>query len=829
MIVRRLTEQRSIHRETGAHPEARKAMRVFARSGLRVVAALTTGSSSMLALALKPSQENSALFGTRREVLCFIDLKPRLSEDALDTIRTIVEHELPVVTAELILVLSSDKSARSICAEYSELTKSMVIGFSHAEVGRCVPYGSQPFIRLLQRRFFNRDLYAYASPVRESFAFFGRQGMIIEQSAKLKRAANSVGIFGLRRMGKTSLLYRIHERLKQNGSAYIAHIDLERIDAIEASAQYFFWSLGEAIFDAHKAIRDIDGFRLFGKSKTIVDVHRSTILELFRHDLELLLRESKRPLVVSLDELEMMFPGPATNPGWDDCFVQIWKLLRGMSQEHERKLVFLVAGTNPLPIESPQVGTRQEDNPIFQWIEINYLPPLRRAETKELLTQTGARMGLLWADDATDAVFEAVGGHPHLTRAFGSQAHRQLLPRDTDVAVTKDFVKEAYEEFIRHRSLMIGQLLAVLQDHYPDEHYMLETLAMGRLGEFQNMAALAPEFVSHLRGYGLVDLASTPPTMRIEVLQTFMQLRAQDNINQPERSLSKGDSVGRGAFEILNQIGTPGGYSEVYRARVLIEQEQLAVGSEVAIKVLKTGSSFQQLQREVEALQTIDHDHVVRLIDYGSEANQQHYIVMEYLEGSTLKARCVRSNRLNAEETQLLLVSMLRAMEAFHPDRRGIDRGRSGEFQTSIELESTTQARHGYIHRDIKPENIVWVDGRGPILIDFNISSKAGDRSKTTSSTPGYLRPLVAGERWAPRHDLFSLGVTVSQAVAGQTIGAAADPEEQMESIQNLLLVVEADASASHFEIIRRLCSVDPEVAYETAYQALSSMQASTR
>ncbi len=805
-------------------PLAARTWRALELARLTPQTVLVRAGASAVVLVLQPSRSNSELLGTGRKILCLVTEDRWLSRDDVIELAGEAVSRTPQVTAELVFVVSNDSETSQKCRDLSEDVQTTVVGLSAEDVGRCAPYGRRTLIRLVQSRFYSRDLYTYSTPVREAPSFFGRRELIDQATTSLKKAGSNVGLFGLRRMGKTSLMYRIHARLKTNESAYVAHIDVERIDGIEASVEYFLWSLGEAIYDAHRAIRAVDGLRMFGRSSSIVDLDRAQIPELFRHDLDRILRNIRRPIVVSIDELEMMFPPTAVSPGWTDAFVPIWRLLRGMSQEYNRRLVFLLAGTNPHPIEAPKVGAA--DNPIYQWIDINFLRPLTQAESRELLAKVGARMGLRWTNSAADYVYGMVGGHPLLTRAYGSLVHKALLPRESEVGVDEPTARSCLTEFTQERSGVLEQMLLVLAEQYPDEHMMLEMLAEGRVGEYRSYASVLPELTHHLTGYGLVGDESGLPAIQIDLLQSVMQRRQSDLGGARRAQLTTpgpGEIVGGDRYELLYEIGVPGGYSDVFVARVT-ESSLVMKGEEVAVKMFRKGTSFQQLQREVDALTQIQHPNVVKILDHGSEPNGRHYVVMEYLRGDPLSSRCDRANRLSSPEAGKLLRQLLEALVVIHPDPKLVERGRAQEYPSSSDVEETARARHGYIHRDIKPDNVVVVADRGPVLIDFNISSKSGASRQTSSATPGFARPAEAGGAWTPGHDLYGLGLTIACASVGVLVPAHPDPTDHDRAIADLMEMVRKELEPHLAAVVERLCESDPVRRYACAADVLADL-----
>src|SRR5690606_24608787 len=110
-----------------------------------------------------------------------------------------------------------------------------------------------------------RDLYWLSAAVTSPAAFFGRRALIAEIATELRRGQSHIGLFGLRKMGKTSLLFRLLETLRGDSTILAAHVDLQRIDAVNPSMEYFLWSLGEQLANSNSRVRRLTGLRLFGK------------------------------------------------------------------------------------------------------------------------------------------------------------------------------------------------------------------------------------------------------------------------------------------------------------------------------------------------------------------------------------------------------------------------------------------------------------------------------------------------------------------------------------------------------------------------------------
>lgn len=208
-------------------------------------------------------------------------------------------------------------------------------------------------------------------------------------------------------------------------------------------------------------------------------------------------------------------------------------------------------------------------------------------------------------------------------------------------------------------------------------------------------------------------------------------------------ALAPGERLDR--YEIVEAIGH-GAFSDVYLAvdpdggRVVLKCPHEGIIGDVA--------TFDRFRREMEIARRLDHPGIQHSLDPGGDRTRP-YLVMEYIEGETLREHLARRGRLPIAEAVALVDQLADAMGYAH--------------------------RQGVTHRDLKPENVlVTADGR-PVVTDFGIALMSGARRLTwrwlTSQlgTPDYMAPeQVQGERGDARTDVYALGVILFEMLAGR-------------------------------------------------------------
>ena len=195
-------------------------------------------------------------------------------------------------------------------------------------------------------------------------------------------------------------------------------------------------------------------------------------------------------------------------------------------------------------------------------------------------------------------------------------------------------------------------------------------------------------------------------------------------------------------YKIVGQVGT-GGMSDVYKAK------DHALGRYVAIKVLKSEFSedtnfVSKFRTEAQSAAVLEHPNIVNIYDVGSE-NGIHYIVMEYVEGITLKTYIEKKGQLTYKEALSIAIQVGRGIQAAHAKN--------------------------IVHRDIKPQNIIIsTDGKVKVT-DFGIARAVSENTihSDVMGSVHYASPEQARNGYVSnRSDIYSLGIVMYEMVTGR-------------------------------------------------------------
>jgi serine/threonine protein kinase len=226
-----------------------------------------------------------------------------------------------------------------------------------------------------------------------------------------------------------------------------------------------------------------------------------------------------------------------------------------------------------------------------------------------------------------------------------------------------------------------------------------------------------------------------------------------------------------GSYEVIDRLGT-GGMGIVYRAR------DTRLGRTVALKVLRPGADpdlLHRLDREARAASALNHPNIVQIYDVGVAAGEagEHYVVMEYVEGETLRRRLARGP-LPIPEILDLGAQLADGLARAH--------------------------RAGILHRDLKPENLV-ITGDGLLkILDFGLAkvvpapladldaretlTRHGTQAGMLLGTLEYMAPEQASGRAVDaRADQFAVGTILGEMATGRPLFGRETPAQVLAAV----------------------------------------------
>ena len=201
-------------------------------------------------------------------------------------------------------------------------------------------------------------------------------------------------------------------------------------------------------------------------------------------------------------------------------------------------------------------------------------------------------------------------------------------------------------------------------------------------------------------------------------------------------------------YRLIRFVGS-GGFAKVFQG---VPDRTMRESESVAVKIFTEGALDQadfvaRIGREVALCQKLDHPNIVRIMK-ADEQNKLHYIVMEFVNGETLRQR-MKQGRMEIPEAVNLLIELAGALAHAHSK--------------------------GVIHRDVKPDNII-LTASGSKIMDFGLARQEGtsDLTQTGSAigTPHYMPPeqILGEKKLDGRCDQYALGAMAFEMLTGEKL-----------------------------------------------------------
>ena len=269
-----------------------------------------------------------------------------------------------------------------------------------------------------------------------------------------------------------------------------------------------------------------------------------------------------------------------------------------------------------------------------------------------------------------------------------------------------------------------------------------------------------------------------------------------------------------GRYRLDAQIGR-GGMSSVYRAFDTVLERPVAVKL-MHREIASDCAQLERFRREARSVAQLSHPHIVTVIDAGEDlsadghdaANGAPYIVLEYVEGETLKEKIRREGALEIPQAIAYAIELARALGVAH--------------------------EHLIVHRDVKPQNVLIGSEGGAKITDFGIARSLSEEGLTAAGrvlgTTDYVSPEQAlGQPVTGQSDLYSLGVVLFEMLTGEVPFRGETPvavamrhvREEVPDVQ----LVRGELSAATAQVVDRAVAKEVDHRYADAASMVADLE----
>ncbi|GJH34215.1 AAA-like domain-containing protein [Paraburkholderia hospita] len=551
---------------------------------------------------LKPTDNIRVRFNMHSEVLCIFNTQPTFDARSLDFVDKVINDFSNRLDKLCVVIASKDNDIVYKIENRNVKESRIFIPFHFSELSGSAHGKEKQITKRLEKFLYTKDLYAFDSPLRTDQYFFGRKAEIQALVGKYSSGENGC-VFGLRRIGKTSVLLAVERHARSVG------IPVTYIDCSDTKFHVRRWN--EALYEIKTSL--FQGNGLGQKSGHREDEYtQSNASRCFLEDLTLIKTRSKnRRVLIILDEIESLTFDLSTSEHWSNGgdYLFFWQTIRSLFQQHPDLFTIIISGVNPRLLETATVASK--DNPIYRFITPSFLGFFGVEEVREMVSYIGGYMGLTYDEEVFTYLTDELGGHPFLIRQVCSKLHKTIETESFDRPhkISKAFYKARSEKIIADIGDYISSILEILEQKYRNEYDLLKYLALGHQATFKEFAQSSREWITHLEGYGLIAEDNGDYHFRINSLQRVIE-RKEKKLLLPGSLESKWAeiSAGRNEFEyalkkvvkftLKSQLGTNQAKNHIINAMTKPSQKKTATELEYN-KIFEKEIYFLDLKRAV--------------------------------------------------------------------------------------------------------------------------------------------------------------------------------------------------------------------------------------
>ncbi len=296
----------------------------------------------------------------------------------------------------------------------------------------------QEMERLLSYEFFTQDPFDVTGPVANDAQFFGRRGEAQELARKLQ-SGHIRACFGIRKIGKTSILHRVLAELKENYDAVTVFIDCQRDDVFGLDAAGLLSSITGSLL----------ALRANGRAYAEVDASPLGIpLAEAARQFQKVLSEFDLPVVLVFDEIDYITPSNGGATQWRKGFAEFWRNVRAAyhaAARENRKVSLLVSGVSSRWFSVESIDG--VENAALAFIPEEYLSPLPRGAANAMIKNIGAMAGLRFDEAALEAISSFCSDMPFWIRKACSSIHGKIETAARPILLQQSTVSPMLEAY----------------------------------------------------------------------------------------------------------------------------------------------------------------------------------------------------------------------------------------------------------------------------------------------------------------------------------------------------------------------------------------------
>lgn len=397
---------------------------------------LNSHGKAYIALHCKPTRNVADALLLDREILALGINVADVQVRTIHVAQEIIANSQGRLDQTFIIIIHADKNGDEKLRAWGREQGCKIVPIFRAKAG-ALPK-AETLRRALAHDLFTQDPFSLTGPVLADSEFFGRRNSALETLRQLQ-TGRIISFFGIRKIGKTSLINRVVTLAREAGSPQIAMIDcsVDGFNKLNAT-------------DALKAVAKVAKLAANRGYGHISDALKRSDEELVPVFDDLWSQKTPFPLAIIFDEVDYVTPSSPTQMHWRNDFNIFWREFRVVYQEAQRMgfpLSVLVSGVSSQAFRAESFDGIE--NSVLHFVPEGYLAPFARQASKSMIKDLCKRCGLVLNDADQEKVAETCGDFPYWIRMAGSYIHRaveiQGRPRNLEAEVVGRLLDEFVE------------------------------------------------------------------------------------------------------------------------------------------------------------------------------------------------------------------------------------------------------------------------------------------------------------------------------------------------------------------------------------------------
>lgn len=386
-------------------------------------------------LYARGSKRIQSILGAEREILILGNAYEDQQARSLKFARRVIADSDGRLESTICMVVHQDPRGNAKLKRWGREIGLAVIPVYAA--GGILPRG-QELERMLSYEFFTQDPFDVTGPVANDTQFFGRRAEAQDLARKL-HAGHIRSCFGIRKIGKTSILHRVLGELKAHYDAATLFVDCQRDDIFRLDAPSLLYSISQTLKKLHETGQPYLEANAEPYSHGIAEASKLFQASLLLFD---------KPVIIAFDEIDYVTPGNTSAAHWRHDFLEFWRNFRAAyhaAARSERVVSLLISGVSSRWFSVESIDG--VENAALAFVPEEYLSPLPRGASKAMIKSIGGVAGLRFEDAALEAISSFCSDMPFWIRKTCSSLHSKIDVAGRPTTLSSDAVGPLLDQY----------------------------------------------------------------------------------------------------------------------------------------------------------------------------------------------------------------------------------------------------------------------------------------------------------------------------------------------------------------------------------------------